>query len=106
MFRPINKIYNEYFTTAYVQTLNSANICKIFVRKLSKIFSNNRYSCESTQLDSIYSRNGLNTYVCKFTYDLEIKSIQRNMVEYFLHMLKICILMMSCLKSSVDDSDI
>ena len=79
----INKIYNEYFTPADIQTINPANVGKILLGKLSKIASDYQYNCQSTQLASIYSRNGLNAYVYKFMYDLEIKSIQADMVEYF-----------------------
>ncbi len=67
-------------------------------RKLSK-----KFNYQSTQSDSIYSRNGLNAYVYKFMQDLEIESIQRNMVENFLtlHMLMSFMLVMSCLKSKL-----
>ncbi len=79
----INRIYNEYFTQADIQTINPSNIGKILLGKLSKIASDYQYNCQSTQLASIYSRNGLNAYVYKFMYDLVIKSIQTDMVEYF-----------------------
>jgi len=79
----LNKVFHEYFNQADIQSLYSANIGKILLDKLSKIASDYQYNCQSTQLASIYSRGGLNAYVYKFMYDLEIKSIQPDMVEYF-----------------------